>query len=316
MAERYEIPSFISQDPKEGDPPMSWDDFKHPKLRKFHGNIALDQFIGKGTDGIVIKARDKHRDHPLAIKVFYFNNQPPPIGARPAFTMSNPMDPQNPLRNKQCQAQHYKGAPRYWAFKRECTNMALLEKIDTSLRLAGDSGREILLNLEPTSAREAYQNLKSFSTEACDQKPEAGKLKPFRPKVRINPCHGWTQLSGAAINGHTQEPSAFQDKEQYFAIVYDFVHEGQLEAKNIINQLNFFHIAGFLIVQLNLENWLSTGVLVDFSDIVPLHAGREWWRERDYKVDSYGFSEKHIAESIRKFNENSNLGISTVSKIN
>jgi hypothetical protein len=214
------------------------------------------------------------------------------------------MDPQNPLRKKQCQAQPYKGAPRYWAFQRECINMALLEKIDTSLRLARESGREILLNLEPTTAWEAYQNLMSFSTKGCDQKLEADKLKPFRPNVQINRCYGWTQLSRVAINTRFQKPRRFQDEEQYFAIVYDFVLEGQLEAKNIINQLNFFHIAGFLNVQLNLENWLSTGVLVDFSDIVPLHTGRKRWREIEYKDNNFGFSdEEHIAESIRRFNE-------------
>ncbi|EWY79263.1 hypothetical protein FOYG_17559 [Fusarium oxysporum NRRL 32931] len=304
MAERYEIPSFISQDPKEGDPAITWDAFERPKLRKFYGDIVLDRYIGGGMDGIVIKARDKHRGRSVAVKVFYFNNQPPPIDARPALSISNHMDSQNPLRKKQCQAQHYKGAPRYWAFQRECINIALLEKIDASLRLAEKSGREILLNLEPTTAREAYRNLKSFSTESCDREPEADKLKPFRPNVRINPCYGWTQLSRAAINARFQEPSAFQDEEQYFAIVYDFVLEGQLEAKNVINQLNYFHITGFLNVQLNLENWLSTGVLVDFSDIVPLHTGWKWWRKIEYRDNNFGFrDEEYIAESIRRFNE-------------
>ncbi|KAF4490456.1 kinase-like domain [Fusarium agapanthi] len=198
--------------------------------------------------------------------------------------MSNPMDPQNPLRNKQCQVQHYKGAPRYWPFERECTNMALLEKIDASLRLARESERDILLNSKPTTLKEAYQNLMSFSTAAFDQTPGAGKLKPFKPKTRINPCHGWTQLSGTTIVAHTQETKAFHNEEQYFAIVYDFVPEGQLEAKNIIDQLNFFHIVGFLNVHLKLENWLSTGVLVDFSDIVPIHTGLEWWRESSMNV--------------------------------
>ncbi|KPA36464.1 hypothetical protein FLAG1_10766, partial [Fusarium langsethiae] len=300
MAERYEIPSFISQDPKEGDPAITWDAFERPKLRKFYGDIVLDRYIGGGMDGIVIKARDKHQGRSVAVKVFYFNNQPPPIGARPPLSISNHMDSQNPLCKKQRQAQHYKGAPRYWAFQRECINMALLEKVDTSLRLAEKSGREILLNLEPTTAVEAYRNLKSFSTESCDQELEADKLKPFRPNVRINPCYGWTQLSKAAINARFQEPSAFQDEEQYFAIVYDFVLEGQLEAKNIINQLNYFHITGFLNVQLNLENWLSTGVLVDFSDIVPLHTGRKWWRQSDYRDNNFGFrDEEYIAGIIR-----------------
>ncbi|KAF4500260.1 kinase-like domain [Fusarium agapanthi] len=263
MAEPYKIPWYISQDAKDGDPPISWENSQRPKLRKFNGDIVLGEYIiGRGMDGIVIEAWNKHRNHRLAIKVFYSNNQPPPIGAKPAFTMSNPMDPQNPLRSKQCQVQHYKGAPRYWAFERKCINMALLEKIDASLRLARESGRIILLNPKPTTSQETFQNLRSFSAEACDKKSEAG----------------------TTIIAHTQEPKAFHDDKQYFAIVYDFVPEGQLEAKNIIDQLNFFHIVGFLNVQLKLENWLSTGVLVDFSDIVPIHTGWNWWRESSMNV--------------------------------
>jgi hypothetical protein len=69
MAERYEMPWFISQDPKVGDPAITWDDFKRPKLRKFYGDIVLDHYIGGGMDGIVIKARDKHRDRSVAVKV-------------------------------------------------------------------------------------------------------------------------------------------------------------------------------------------------------------------------------------------------------
>jgi hypothetical protein len=214
------------------------------------------------------------------------------------------MDPHNPLIKRQCRVPAFEGAPRYWAFERECLNTALLEKLETSLRLAKDSGREILVNLEPATTYDALQNLKSFSIEGRDQNCRTDNLELFSPNVQLTPCYGWTQLSGAAIKAYVPIPTELRDEEQYFAIVYDFVPKGRLEFENIVNQLNFFHITGFLNVPLNCENWLSTGVLVDFSDIVPLHTGRRWWRESEYKDGNSGHSNGgYIAESIRRFNE-------------
>lgn len=62
---------FISQEPKVGDPPLGWEDFEKPSLRRFPGtrdDIRLDRFLGRGADGLVIKARIKGREEPVAIK--------------------------------------------------------------------------------------------------------------------------------------------------------------------------------------------------------------------------------------------------------
>jgi hypothetical protein len=69
MAKRLQNLPFISRDPKVGDPDIAWDNFKFPKLRQFSGDIILDHYIGGGVDGIVIKAREKCRNHYVAIKV-------------------------------------------------------------------------------------------------------------------------------------------------------------------------------------------------------------------------------------------------------
>lgn len=47
---------------------------------------------------------------------------------------------------------------------------------------------------------------------------------------------------------------------------------------NILTQLDFFHVIGFMNVAINENNWLGDGVLVNFSDLVHPFAGR-WWRD-------------------------------------
>ncbi|KAK1764878.1 hypothetical protein QBC33DRAFT_187570 [Phialemonium atrogriseum] len=63
---------FTSPQPKVGDPPLGWDDFKKPKLGRFPGSgddISLQAHLGGGLDGLVIKARIKGQKDPLAVKI-------------------------------------------------------------------------------------------------------------------------------------------------------------------------------------------------------------------------------------------------------
>ena len=63
--------SFLSQEPKVGDPPLEWDDFKRPRLRRFprsRNDIELQRFLGRGEDGITIKAQIKGGEA-VAVKI-------------------------------------------------------------------------------------------------------------------------------------------------------------------------------------------------------------------------------------------------------
>jgi len=63
---------FTSQEPKVGDPPLAWEDFKKLKLRRFPGSrddIKLRRFLGRGEDGYVVRARIRDREEPVAIKI-------------------------------------------------------------------------------------------------------------------------------------------------------------------------------------------------------------------------------------------------------
>ena len=63
---------FTSQAPKVGDPPLAWEDFENPKLRRFPGlrdDIRLRRFLGRGEDGYVIKARIKGQEDPVVVKI-------------------------------------------------------------------------------------------------------------------------------------------------------------------------------------------------------------------------------------------------------
>lgn len=69
---------FISSEPKVGDPPLEWADFKSPKLRRFPGaqdHIELQRFLGRGEEGIVIKAQVEGQEDPVAIKIVSQSSQ-------------------------------------------------------------------------------------------------------------------------------------------------------------------------------------------------------------------------------------------------
>ncbi len=52
---------FISLDEKIGDPPLSWERFKAPKLRRLPvGDFTIDSYLGSGLDGLVFKATFEH----------------------------------------------------------------------------------------------------------------------------------------------------------------------------------------------------------------------------------------------------------------
>ena len=63
---------FTSQEPLAGDPPLLWDDFRHPRLRRFPQpveDLVLGRYLGCGIDGLVFKARLRGQREPLAVKI-------------------------------------------------------------------------------------------------------------------------------------------------------------------------------------------------------------------------------------------------------
>ncbi|RSL59036.1 hypothetical protein CEP54_007508 [Fusarium duplospermum] len=230
---------------------------------------------------------------------FFFNHQPPPVGADPARSLGRfaPANP-NSLRERHYQFHNrfkrepYRGADRYWAFERECMNCALLEKIETCLQRAKAAGRQIRLNPNPKTRAEALENLRAIAAVGSKEAPklESDNSFAFPPDVAITPCLGWTQIKGSDINQHLTRTNAecwldLKDDEIYYANIYDYIPHGQVDMNTLIGQLDFFHVSGFINVSFNEANWRGAGVLIDFSDIISPFAPHPWWQPSAYLVN-------------------------------
>lgn len=147
--------------------------------------------------------------------------------------------------------------------------------ITTSLQAT--SSRPPYLHPRPTTKADAIRNLQAFSTEYLQRRPPPN-FKRFEPDTLVNSCLGWTMLNGPKVHSVLQKLGAsgpcLREATSYFAIVYAFVPEGTLDEKTIQAQLDFFYLTGFVCAPVREGNWRSSGVLVDFSDIIsPLAPG-------------------------------------------
>lgn len=64
-------PRFLSHEPKVGDPSYEWQNFKHPKLRKYPKpleSLRFRNFIGAGEEGMVFRCWTKDNEE-VAVKV-------------------------------------------------------------------------------------------------------------------------------------------------------------------------------------------------------------------------------------------------------
>ena len=62
---------FTSEEPLTGHAPF-WEDFRHPRLRRFpesSDNLIVDDYLGWGFDGCILKAHIRGQTEPLAVKV-------------------------------------------------------------------------------------------------------------------------------------------------------------------------------------------------------------------------------------------------------
>lgn len=147
--------------------------------------------------------------------------------------------------------------------------------VKTSIKNASLAGKHVYINPKPRRYRDAYRNLKAFSAEATaksQEEPPANDFEPFHPDVLPNTCLGWMELSGQEARVLFRQLRAFAPDmpadKSYFAIVYTFLPEGQLDDAVIQSQMDFFYLTGFVCPAFKEDNWRGSGILVDFSDIV------------------------------------------------
>ncbi|OIW30774.1 hypothetical protein CONLIGDRAFT_594704 [Coniochaeta ligniaria NRRL 30616] len=244
---------FLDERPMAGKPNCTWKDFCRPLLRRFDGADIdwswegcqlLSTGIRDGTDGadgVVWKV--KIGDGVYALKVFWDNSAPD---------------------------------GRYWAFQRECLNIALLQMMQTAVQ---DCPETIYLKPDPESWKEAIANLHAFSDEGR-RKPRFCHLPnavQYAPP-RIRGCFGWTKISGKELRslGPGRRPPTVTTgrvkrqilpSEHYSAIVFEYIPEpegpmSEIERKQLIP----YWQAGFCFVSVRPENWKGD-VLLDMSDI-------------------------------------------------
>lgn len=205
----------------------------------------------------------------------------------------------------------------HFAFERECINGALLELITTSVKQSKANGRPIYLDPNPTERFQALCNLEAFSVDEGDNYDfaafQAQGLKVFPANKEdeaaiksINSCLGWMEFDTDEIERELEPlrrkfPPIYREltKEdiaagvldrglpegKVFCLAYRFVpDEGPLDFEYVMRQSDFFHIVGFARHNsLRGDNWRGKGVLVDMSDIIPLH-DRGW---SQYRYESY-----------------------------
>ncbi|KAK3901190.1 hypothetical protein C8A05DRAFT_35148 [Staphylotrichum tortipilum] len=132
----------------------------------------------------------------------------------------------------------------------------------------------------------ARDNLRAFCDEAVTRPQPAGFV-PLESATEPVGCRGWTKLKGSTINDHFR--------------IARFVEEDIPDLDVIDAQVDFFHLTGLIVHRFNETNYLGKGILVDFSDLVPHHTGRDWWRPVYYYAQQErGFYRGSAERAIRK----------------
>ncbi|KAI8722334.1 hypothetical protein NCS52_00377000 [Fusarium sp. LHS14.1] len=145
----------------------------------------------------------------------------------------------------------------YFAVQRECQNAALLQMMETAVKQASADSASILVKARPET-KNCYGWLKFNGQNFLDMPP-----KLWAPSLVVD-----------KINRD------FSPEKEYFAIVYEFVEEGENDPATVEKVDEFFWLSGFGHNSSPLEkNWKS-GILIDLSDIV--HAGGFGWSPKSY----------------------------------
>lgn len=165
--------------------------------------------------------------------------------------------------------------------------------IEAAIAQAAAESRTIRVLAHPTAKRDAWHNVYCFSDEARTAPfPEGLEAVEITSMPRLRKCYGWLKFSGKVFEGlplRFRAPPAKISKiqrsispsEEYTAIVYEYIEEGENDEAVVEEVDRFCWLTGF---SHNLSpatrNW-KRGVLVDLSDIVNVRG--YGWHEWSYK---------------------------------
>ncbi|SPQ26260.1 bce21ee6-5e8b-4ec3-aefc-9edd551823b1 [Thermothielavioides terrestris] len=231
---------FRDDAPMVGPPKTTAADFEMPRLRRCpfdQDSMVFEARLGGGLDGYVWKVRfgaQEPHQGPFALKVFWD---------------AEPVD-----------------FPTYYAPQRECQNAALLQMMQTAVEQANAAGRPILVNAKPTTRDDAVANLAAFSDEArLKQQPSPADGSSVTPPglcqistmPRMKKCYGWLTIHGSAfreLHRSVRPPLVHVDRkikrhlapdQEYIAILYEYVEEGENDPDTMQKAMDFFWLAGF-----------------------------------------------------------------------
>jgi hypothetical protein len=275
----------------EGEPSCFAADFKLPQLRRCPFDPATIDWnrsipVGGGLDGYVWKVWFG-QDGPYALKVVrsvaylplvYFLASPYCILTFRQFWQAEASECNN-----------------YFALQRECQNAAILQMIETQMKLAT---APIVVNTNPVTKSDALHNLVAFSRERIQNQslvtdPEVTEIPAF---PRMAKCYGWLEFGRQLTRNiprkkraplvHAGRVRRFMSYDKdYIAIVYEYIEEGSNNAAAVEAVDRFLWLVGFCHTDSAARNWRS-GVLVDHSAIVyPRSYG---WFEALYKPRKAG----------------------------
>jgi hypothetical protein len=152
----------------------------------------------------------------------------------------------------------------------------------------------IRVHARPVGYEDAIGNMLAFSTEGRERgQVEDADSVQISSVPRVKKCFGWLKIDGEYLYNLPQRRlrpifvrlPKFGDRcivsgQQHFAIMYEYIPEGDNDTGQMQQVLDFLWRAGFDYSQtLQKENWKS-GVPVDLSDFIsPLG---DCWHPRRY----------------------------------
>ncbi|KAK5989706.1 hypothetical protein PT974_07962 [Cladobotryum mycophilum] len=170
----------------------------------------------------------------------------------------------------------------YHPLQRECQNAALIQMIETAIAQATPES-PILVNANPESQYDARMNQRAISEDGRARQQHkftkaSIETKELSQVPRMKKCYGWLNVSGEmlrALPRSLRPPFIRIEKlirqlsfeQDYVAIVYEYVEEGENDHAVVQKTLEFLWLTGFTFTSSLERNWKS-GVLVDLSDIV------------------------------------------------
>ncbi|KAI0902734.1 hypothetical protein F4823DRAFT_621036 [Ustulina deusta] len=270
---------FRSNEPMQGPPSRTAEDFKQPLLRKC--TFSLDtvewgsaEWLGDGYNGSVWKVAFGNSG-PFALKVFW-ELQPPDFGGS-------------------------------FAPQREAQNAAILQMVEAVLE-----EEPVHLPFEsPDTHKKAMDNMLAFSMPQKNAKPRPATesscavLSSYPPLTK---CYGWLAFDGKffqrmppsmrpRVRKEDKPPHSMSYGNIYHAIVYEYIPKEDNKPESIEAVVQFFHLIGFSLTDSKIENWHGSK-LIDMSDIV--HPGGYGWTLQKYNEMPYATALIELSQELKE----------------